>query len=425
MKLGAAASLILLGAMAPAAGAQGDVRVRARAPGPGEPYGVIGLTRSTFAHPPAIVRPKYRWWLTLAQSDDGELRREVHEMAAAGAGGVEVTPFPIPASTKTTTITPSDIRTDPKVLKEDGWGTPKWAHKLGVILEAAAAEGLTVDQNMGPYYPPTVPTVTDINDPAVQQQLLYGSTVVRAGQTFSGAVPPPATAPPAGAKTHLVAVTVARCAQVQCAGSPVTVDPASAKTITSTVADGKVSFTAPSGGDYELMAFWQSPDGQHLSGFTATGTNYVLDHLSGASVDATKTFWDSQVLTPEVRALYARTGPGDVFEDSLELSSTVKFTGDFLEQFAKRRGYDVAKWLPAVAGSGNRASAAGAFEFTGGVGARVRDDWQQTFSDLYTDRYLYGLRRWLNARGLRLRAQPYGAPIALGQAASALDSADS
>jgi hypothetical protein len=185
-----------------------------------------------------------------------------------------------------------------------------------------------------------------------------------------------------------------------------------------------VSFTAPSDGDYELIAFWQSPDGQHLSGFTATGTNYVLDHLSAASVDATKAFWDAKVLTPEVRALYARTGPGDVFEDSLELSSTVKFTGDFLEQFAKRRGYDVAKWLPAVAGSGNRASAAGAFEFTGGAGARVRDDWQQTFSDLYTDRYLTGLRRWLNARGLRLRVQPYGAPIALGQAASALDSAD-
>jgi hypothetical protein len=77
-----------------------------------------------------------------------------------------------------------------------------------------------------------------------------------------------------------------------------------------------------------------------------------------------------------------------------------------------------------VAGSGNRASAAGAFEFSGDAGASVREDWQQTFSDLYTDRYLTGLRRWLNARGLRLRVQPYGAPIELGQAASALDSAD-
>lgn len=400
------------------------VRVRARATPAREPYGVVALTRSTFANPPAIVRPKYRWWLTLAQVDDDELRREVHDMAAAGAGSVEITPFPIPASTKTTTTSPYEIPTDPQVLKEDGWGTPKWAHKLAVVLRAAAEEGITVDQNMGPYYPPIVPTVTDINDPAVQQQLLYGSTVVGAGATYSGAVPAPATAAPAGARTRLVAVSVARCTQPRCAGSPVTLDPASARAITPTVADGKVTFTAPSDGDYELVAFWQSPDGQHLSGFTATGTNYVLDHLSTASVDATKAFWDTYVFTPEVRALYAKTGPGDVFEDSLELSGTVKFTGDFVEQFAQRRGYDVAKWLPAVAGSGNRAAAAGAFEFSGDVGARVREDWRQTFSDLYTDRYLTGLRRWLNARGLRLRAQAYGAPIELGQAASALDSAD-
>ena len=51
------------------------------------------LTRATFADPPTSVRPKYRWWVPLAYTDDQELRAELDQMKAVGAGGAEVAPF--------------------------------------------------------------------------------------------------------------------------------------------------------------------------------------------------------------------------------------------------------------------------------------------------------------------------------------------
>src|SRR5262245_49663559 len=51
------------------------------------------LTPGTFAQPPSTVRPKYRWWMPLAATDDDQLKLEINQLADAGAGGVEVTSF--------------------------------------------------------------------------------------------------------------------------------------------------------------------------------------------------------------------------------------------------------------------------------------------------------------------------------------------
>src|SRR4051794_21613842 len=142
------------------------------------------ITPVSFASPPASVRPKYRWWLPGAYVDDAELRTEVGQMADAGAGGIEVVGFEIPGPK------------DPAFLAQYGWGTPTWAHKMQVIAEAARDRGLTVDWNLGPHYPPTVPTLTNFNRPEVAQQIIYGREFNAAGSTRTGALPATVTAPP-------------------------------------------------------------------------------------------------------------------------------------------------------------------------------------------------------------------------------------
>ena len=52
-----------------------------------------------------------------------------------------------------------------------------------------------------------------------------------------------------------------------CNGSPVELDPASATDLTARVKRDAIDYTAPADGDYELVAFWQSPDGQNLDNF--------------------------------------------------------------------------------------------------------------------------------------------------------------
>src|SRR3954453_17909741 len=46
------------------------------------------LSAASFAAPSMAERPKYRWWMPLAYTDDDELRAELRDMAAAGGGGV-------------------------------------------------------------------------------------------------------------------------------------------------------------------------------------------------------------------------------------------------------------------------------------------------------------------------------------------------
>ena len=106
----------------------------------------------------------YRYWMPLAYTDDEVLRSEIRDMAAAGAGGVEIAPFIVPGAGNQSNA----------FLAEYGWGTPTWAHKIEVITDEAAKLGLSVDQSLGPQYPPTVPSLNSFNQPEVEQQLIYG-----------------------------------------------------------------------------------------------------------------------------------------------------------------------------------------------------------------------------------------------------------
>ncbi|GAB3973576.1 hypothetical protein GCM10029978_053210 [Actinoallomurus acanthiterrae] len=370
------------------------------------------LTAGTFQNPPASVRPKYRWWVPLAHTDDDELRAEVEQIAASGAGGVEVSPFGVPGTGNQ----------QPEFLRTYGWGTALWTRKLQVIIAEANKYGLTVDQNMGPHYPPTVPTVTDVNDPAAAQQLVYGSAFVKAGTAFQGALPTPTAGVPAGAKTTLVAVAAVKCVEDSCPapkGGSRQLDRSTVTDLTKDAKDGRLAWTAPMGsGTWALLAFYQTADGLTKTGLTATTPNYVVDHLSGAGANAVASFWNSAIFTSETKRLLGRmNGTGSIFEDSLEMGANELWTWDFASQFGKRRGYSVIDALPSLTGVGQQGTAVPAFDFSDGSGARYRQDYRQTWSDLYIDRYVTGLQRWARSHGLNYRAQAYGDPIQTGRAA--------
>ncbi|MGY1773139.1 glycosyl hydrolase [Blastococcus sp. SYSU D00813] len=445
------------------------------------------LTQERFAQPPTEVRPLYRWWLPLAYTDDHVLREQLRQLADAGAGGVEVAPFVVAGAG----------HQDNAFLAEYGWGTPRWARRLEVITATAAELGLAVDLNLGPHYPPTVPTLNSFNQPEAEQQLLFGWETVAPGTTRTGPLPAPTVEPPSvatelcapaspgdstlvvrtvggfaagdtvtvgeGPGAERVTVTglgdrtveptelavsplasahspgepvvdVARTTRVRTlvarraapppadGDGPVVLDPASVQDVTDRVVDGALEHQFP--GDDGLP--WVVIDVLHTAsglvaqrnGFTATQPNYVVDHWSEAGVRIQLDFWDAHVLTEAVRADLRRIGRGAVFEDSLELGETQKWTWDLLEQFTARRGYDPTPLLPALLGTGIHGTALPAFELPG-VGPRVREDYRRTLSDLYVERYVTPMQAWAEGHGLQFRAQVYGPPLASGVAAAA------
>jgi hypothetical protein len=457
-----------------------------RAASPGASSATPALSTATFAQPPTAVRPMYRYWMPLAYTEDAVLRAEVRDMAESGAGGLEVSPFVVPGAGNQTNA----------FLAQYGWGTPAWAHKMEVITDEAAKHGLRVDQNLGPQYPPTVPTLNSFNQPEVEQQLIFGRELNAPGSTRTGALPRPTTAPPSVttalcrvassgdttigvrsvggfakddvitvgsgetaervtvtsvgdrlaacgelgvsaldgdhavdaavvdvARTTRVRTVVAQCADACALGGsdPVPLVPASVEDVTDAVVDGALTHTFATGNGHPwvVIDFLQTASGllAQRGGYTPTQPNYVVDHWSRGGVDVQTDFWDEHVLTPTVRANLARTG-GAVFEDSLELGETQKWTSALADELGDRLGRDVASVLPALAGIGVQGTHAPAFELAG-VGPKAREDYRQTLSDLYVEQYVKPMQAWAEGHGLDFRAQAYGTPIATAEASAA------
>jgi hypothetical protein len=119
---------------------------------------------------------------------------------------------------------------------------------------------------------------------------------------------------------------------------------------------------------------------------------FVLNHYDRAAIDA-----HLKAVGDRLAQAFGENPPHAIFSDSLEVERS-DWTGDFPEQFRKRRGYDLIPYLPALVGD---------------IGQRtmeIRHDWGQTLSELADDNYLAPLRDWAHRHGTLLRSQTYGTP---------------
>ena len=138
--------------------------------------------------------------------------------------------------------------------------------------------------------------------------------------------------------------------------------------------------------------FISSHTGQKVKRAAVGAEGPVLNHYDPAAIGAhLKTVGE-----PMLKAL-ARTPPSAIFSDSLEVYGA-DWTGNFLAEFQKRRGYDLTPLLPALAGD------------IGPQTGAVRHDWGLTLSELCEDNYLKPVTAWAKAHGTKFRSQSYGIP---------------
>jgi hypothetical protein len=115
-------------------------------------------------------------------------------------------------------------------------------------------------------------------------------------------------------------------------------------------------------------------------------------------------FWESRILSPSLRKLIREAG-GALFEDSIELETNATlWTPDLPAEFARRIGYDLMPYLPAVLKQKENT----VYAFEAGLTARVRRDLSRLLSALINEYHFGALRTWAHSIGLELRAQPYG-----------------
>jgi hypothetical protein len=113
-----------------------------------------------------------------------------------------------------------------------------------------------------------------------------------------------------------------------------------------------------------------------------------------------------------------------VFCDSLEVTADLYWSDAFLEEFRKRRGYDLTPWLPFVKTPGY-AEPYGAWRsapmFDGPGAAKVRRDYWQTVSEVWMENFFEPMVGWAHAHHLKARVQAHGAPVDVLQAYAAAD----
>ncbi|MEV6106454.1 glycosyl hydrolase [Streptomyces sp. NPDC051940] len=362
-----------------------------------------------FARPPAGARPKIRYWWPCGEITAETVDAELKAIADRGFGAVEIQCF---------------FTSDPKRY---GWGSPVLTERLEQAVAAGRAYGVRVDLTVGPAWPLLTPGLTP-DSPESAQELVYGRTVLAGGESYDGPVPA-GPAPAAGVtRQTLVAVQAFRCAGPADA-KPTVLEKDTLVDLTGAVRDGSVSFTAPADGTWLLLGFWQRGTGQIpvVRQSVSAEPAYIVDHFSAAGTRSATDYTDAHVLTPRLRSLLRANG-GDVFEDSLELDSAQHWTWGLLTRFEQLCGYSLRPLLPVVfidrihrqytpVGPDDAPD----FEFTDGIGARVREDYYRTLTDLYLSEHVEPLKQWAHGLGLRLRAQPYGTTTDVATVGAALD----
>ncbi|HZA30864.1 MAG TPA: glycosyl hydrolase [Propionibacteriaceae bacterium] len=365
-------------------------------------------------NPPIEYRPELRWWLAEGLHTDETLRYEIDTAHRLGFGGMEF------------------LAMDEEDIDHSryGWGAEEWVHDSQIVVEETTKRNMSVSFTSGAHWSnANLPTI-DADHPAAAKELDLVSEEIMAGGSREGALPRvdltaermnPAEIGQIGEvrEQTLFAVVAARMVEEAAEGTILDLD--SIVDLTGWVRDEAVSWTAPEDGNWRLFSYWMRGTGQTAS--PSATVNHTVNYLDPDGARALIDYWDSVVLTPQLRAQIAQNPRAQMYMDSLELFITGAgglFWGRTVaEEFRSRRGYDITPWLPFLTRSVGLMAATTRYHYEPPEEHRVtvekvRFDYVRTLTDLYIENMLRPFAAFLHGVGITLRAEiSYGLPFEL------------
>jgi hypothetical protein len=310
--------------------------------------------------PPPDARPMMRWWWFGPAVVKPELEREILAMKAGGIGGFEIQP-----------VYPMELDDAARGIRNVPYLSPEFLDAVAFANRTGRANGMRVDLTLASGWP-------------------YGGPHVAIGEAASR-LRQAVVDVPAGA-TGFALPAVANGEKLVAAFVGADVDPASLQPLPVRPGpDGRAAIAAADA-PRKIVVYIASRTGQQVKRAALGAEGFVLDHLSRKAVDHHL----ATVAEPLLKA-FGDAPPYAVFSDSLEVYNT-DWTDDFVQEFKRRRGYDIVPHLPAV------------FTGQGPDAAAVRRDWALTQTELVDERYLTPIDDWAKRHGTRFRSQTYGEP---------------
>lgn len=318
-------------------------RILGAAAAPPEP--VAELHRA-FENPPADSRIMMRWWWFGTAVVKPELERELRTMKEAGIGGVEIQPvYPV-------------VLDDPaRGLVNLPYLSDGFLDALRFANDKARELGLRVDLTLCSGWP--------YGGPHTSVDLASGHLRVVASHTSDGG---DAQLPKLAADEKIIAALDAATSEFR------QFDP------------HKMA------GHESVWFFISSPTRQAVKRAAVGAEGPVLDHYNHAAIENHLRFVGDRLMQA-----FGDHPPYAIFSDSLEVYGA-DWTGDFLAEFQKRRGYDLTTHLLALSADWGEESRA------------IRHDWGLTLTELASENYLTPIHEWAAAHHTRFRSQTYGIP---------------
>ncbi|MGC1188737.1 MAG: glycosyl hydrolase [Candidatus Acidiferrales bacterium] len=336
--------------------------------------------REAFVAPPDDSRIMVRWWWFGPSVTKDELDRELHAMKAGGIGGVETQPvYPLALDDPVTGFHNFPYMSD-EFLGDLRFASDK-ARELGMRFDLTLGSGW-------PFGGPNIP----ITEAAGMLRVVAVPVSVGDPELNPGA--PSVEVPDIGTGEKLLAVFLVdgeNPPSSATGGNKPSLEGAE-MLAPATMNDGRVFLPADTTDSHDVLFFIASRTGMQVKRPAVGAEGFVLDHYDRNAIET-----HLHTVGDKLLAALGPNPPYAVFSDSLEVYES-NWTGDFLEQFQKRRGYDLTPYLPALVGD------------IGPNTDAVRHDWGKTLTELANDNYLTPFREWADAHGTKFRSQNYGTP---------------
>jgi hypothetical protein len=305
-----------------------------------------------FLHPPDDARVMMRWWWFGPAVENNELERELRVMKEGGIGGVEIQPVYALA-----------LDDPEKGIRNYPYLSDDFLERVRFANQTARQLGMRVSITLGsgwPYGGPHVPVTLA----AGRLRMVKTSLPADANQ-----LPLPSLE---NGETLIAAFVDGKQLPLP--------------------AEGPRLVLAPEKTSRDVLFFISSRTGQQVKRAAVGAEGFVLDHFDRAAIEHHLHTVGDRLMTA-----FGDQPPYSVFSDSLEVYGS-DWTPDFLNQFKKRRGYDLTPYLPELF-SGNDETA-----------KSVRHDWGKTLCELIDENYLQPITAWAHEHHTLFRSQTYGAP---------------
>jgi len=306
-----------------------------------------------------------RWWWFGPAVTHEELLREMQVMKEAGIGGFEVQPvYPL------TLDVPGDRLVNLPYL------SPEFLEAVHYTASTAHQLGLRMDITLGSGWP--------FGGPHISLDLAAGRLrcVFLSLKNLGDKAP----APKLNKGERLVGAFVARADGRGFVSNSVRE--------LSTVRDGQLFLPQLPSGPYVALFFIAGRTQMMVKRAAIGAEGLVLDHYKSSTLE--------KHLAAVGEPLVEAAGLGNIraaFCDSFEVEGS-DWTDDLLEEFRRRRGYDLKPYLPALVGD------------IGGETESIRHDWGETLTELFNERFLSPFQKWSRRHQMLARVQAYGEPPA-------------